>query len=74
MSKLTLKDDVMMAYAAMLSTYCDTNYCSHCPFSNYSHVNTTADCLLIGTPPEAWGEILERIREEAKDGTQEDHC
>ena len=68
MSKLKLKDDVMIHYAAMLSAYCDDNYCPHCPFNNYG--NGSADgltnCLLMEQPPIYWGEILEKIRKEAK--------
>ena len=74
MSKLKLKDEVMMHYAAMLSVYCDETHCSYCPFSNHRKVNSAADCLLIDQRPAQWGEILEKIRKEATDGTQEDHC
>lgn len=73
MSKLSLKDGVMLHYAAMLSAYCDMTHCSECPFSNYRKVDIASDCLLIGTAPAGWGEILERIRKEASDGTQEDY-
>ena len=73
MSKLKLKDEVMLHYAAMLSAYCDSTYCGHCPFSNYSKIEEASDCLLIGQRPAQWGEILEKIRKEAADGTQEDN-
>ena len=68
MSKLTLRGEIMLHYAAMLHMNCKAGSCRQCPF-----VTDRGFCSLTNLNPIDWAEILERIRKEAADGTQEDN-
>ena len=66
-SKLTLRGEIMIHYAAMISAHCSETFCPYCPFSNYNKVINRDNCLLMAKRPAEWEGILEKIREEAKE-------
>ena len=65
-SRFNLEAEQMMHWARMISYKCIEMHCEVCPFDGET-------CQFYGRTPAQWNDMIDNIRKEAADGTQEDN-
>lgn len=65
--KINLEAEQMIHWARMIAYKCSEMQCEQCPFDGIEM------CKFYGRTPSQWPDMIDKIRKEAADGTQEDN-